>query len=136
MVLQPKDQRVKRLGDEILNHVRDWLDRECKNDPNLRFLVNRWVFSRLQLDYRQETQRVKKALMEHGMFECQGGGPHDGNLQVHRSMVNRSIFPEGFRRSEGLTGAISPQKRQGFVELVGMLSIVRRFILNCQPLNG
>jgi len=54
--------------------------------------VNRWVFSRLQLDYRQETQRVKKALMEHGMFECQGGGPYDGNLQVHRSMVNRSIF--------------------------------------------
>ena len=84
MGLQPRDKRVKRLGDEILNHVRDWLDRECKNDPNLRFLVNRWVFSRLQLDYRQESKRVKKALMEHGMSDCQGSGPHDGNLQVHR----------------------------------------------------
>ena len=84
MVLQPKDPRVKRLGDEILKHVRDWLDRECKNDPNFRFLVNRWVSARLQEDYRKITRRVRKALMEHGMSECQGSGPHDGNLQVHR----------------------------------------------------
>lgn len=84
MVLQPKDPRVKRLGDEILNYVRDKLHRECKNDTNLRFLVNRWVFSRLQLDSRQETKRVKKVLMEHGIIECQGNGPHHGNLQVHR----------------------------------------------------
>jgi hypothetical protein len=66
MALQPKDHRVKRLGDEILNHVRAWLDRECKNDLHLRFLVNRWIFLRLQLDYRQETKRVKKALMKKG----------------------------------------------------------------------
>jgi hypothetical protein len=84
MALEPKDPRVKRLGDEILNYVRDWLDRECRNDPNLRFLVNKWVFSRLQLDSRQETERVKKSLMEHGITECQGDGPHQGNLQVHR----------------------------------------------------
>ena len=84
MALQPKDHRVKRLGDEILNQVRDRLDRECENDPHLRFLVNRWVFSRLQLDYRQETKRVKKTLMKSGMSDCQGCGPHKGNLQVHR----------------------------------------------------
>ncbi len=36
---QPKDLRVKRLGDEILNHVRAWLDRECKEDLDFRFLV-------------------------------------------------------------------------------------------------
>ena len=80
----PKDQRAKHLGDEILNHVRDHLDRECHNDPDLRFLVNRWVFARLQLDARKETNRVKKALMESGMAECQGNGPHGGGLEVHR----------------------------------------------------
>lgn len=84
MANQPKNERVKYLGDEILNYVRDRLDRECQNDADLRFLVNRWVFSRLQLDYRQETKRVKKTLLESGMSKCQGSGPHSGNLQVHR----------------------------------------------------
>ena len=84
MVLQPKDHRVKRLGDEILSYVRGWLDRECKDDPQLRFLVNRWVFARLQLDSRQETKKVKKALLKKGVSDCQGSGPHKGNLQLHR----------------------------------------------------
>ena len=81
---QPKDQRVKLLGDEILNHVRDWMDRECQNDPDLHFLVNRWVSSRLLSDSRKESERVKKSIMESGMSECQGSGPHDGNNEVHR----------------------------------------------------
>ena len=89
MPLQPKSQQVKRLDDEILNHVRDCLDRECQNDPDFRFLVNRWVFSRLQIDSRKETEKVKKALMKSGMSDCQGDGPHDGNLQVHR--LNESM---------------------------------------------
>src|SRR5262245_54480439 len=84
MTLQPKDHRVKRLGDQILSHVRDCLDRECKNDPDLRFLVNRWVFSRLQLDYGLEPKRVKTALLRSGMSDCQGVRPHRGNLEVHR----------------------------------------------------
>ena len=83
MALPPKDEKVKRLGDEILNHIRDWLNRECQ-DATFRFLVNRWVYSRFQLDYRGETKRMKKALLRSGMTECRGCGPHQGNLEVHR----------------------------------------------------
>lgn len=73
MVAQPREQRVKRLGDEILNHVRAWLDRERQGDPDFRFRVNRWVFSRLQLDYRQESgsQSSESAPMR-GMEEHKG----------------------------------------------------------------
>lgn len=83
---QPKDQRVKHLGDEILNHVRVCLDRECKDDSDFRFLVNRWVHARLQQDYRKGSKRVKKALLENGMAVCQGRGPHNDNkpLEIHR----------------------------------------------------
>jgi len=84
MANQAKDLRVKRLGDEILNHVRAWLDRKCKDDPDFRFLVNRWVFARLQGDTRNKSKKIKKALMENGMAVCQGDGPHNKPLEIHR----------------------------------------------------
>jgi len=43
MALPPKDEKVKRLGDEVLNQLRDWLNRECQ-DATFRFLDNRWVY--------------------------------------------------------------------------------------------
>ncbi|MDL1967547.1 MAG: hypothetical protein LWW97_03120 [Deltaproteobacteria bacterium] len=57
--------------------------------------------------------------------------------QKFGSVVNRSIFPENFLHSEGLTGASLPQKGHCFVEPVGMLSIVWGFrVQQPQMING
>jgi len=46
----PDDPELKRMGDAILSHVRFVISLAAGQDANLRFKLNRWVFSRLQLD--------------------------------------------------------------------------------------
>lgn len=64
------DPIVKELGDKILNDARDAIKKSCGTDEGLKFLVNRWVYARLQLDERQAKQPYKKHLWTHGSRQC------------------------------------------------------------------
>lgn len=44
---QAKSNEVKRIGNAILNHVRFVIGVAAKDNPDLRFRLNRWVYSRL-----------------------------------------------------------------------------------------
>ena len=46
----PVDAEVKRKGDPILNRVRLAIASAAGHDPDLKFRLNRWVFSRLHQD--------------------------------------------------------------------------------------
>lgn len=70
------DVRVKRVGDSILSKARTQIEAECGEDQDFRFKVNRWVYSRLQLDERQVKGPIKKSLWRSGVRSRQrcGGG--------------------------------------------------------------
>jgi len=83
----PKDPVVKQLGDEILDHVRFVLKVACGDDADLRFKLNRWVFSRLMQEEIRLKRPIKKALWESGMKCCQECGQSFSSLkgvQIHR----------------------------------------------------
>ena len=69
-----KVPEVKRLGDRILEHTRFVISLASKDDPNLRFKLNRWVFARLMQEEIRAKRPVKKALWENGMRACQACG--------------------------------------------------------------
>jgi len=83
------DPEVKRIGDEILKHINFILDITAKNNSDLRFKLNRWVYSRLQ-QFENKTKRpIKKQLWESGIKSCQA--PNCGkifktikNIEIHR----------------------------------------------------
>jgi len=66
-----KDPHVKKIGDEILRHVRVMLDLAAGEDDVMRFKLNRWVFGRLQGDEIRIKRPIKKHLWETGSHECQ-----------------------------------------------------------------
>jgi len=61
---------IKQLGDGILRKARQAIAEAAGGDPILRFRLNRWVFSRLQLDERRLKQPVKQALWDAGARSC------------------------------------------------------------------
>ena len=68
---EAKDPEVKRIGDELLNHVRFIVTLAAGEDSDLRFKLNRWVFSRLLQDEIRIKRPVKQKLWEDGMRACQ-----------------------------------------------------------------
>ena len=64
------EERVKRVGDDILNHARVMI-REIANDhEDFEFKLNRWVYARLQPDERKKKGPVKRELWEMGAKSC------------------------------------------------------------------
>jgi len=61
---------IKQPGDGILREARRAIAEAAGSDPVLRFRLNRWVFSRLQLDERRLKQPVKQALWDAGARSC------------------------------------------------------------------
>lgn len=57
-----KENKVKRIGDAILKHVRFVIGEFAGDDVDLRFKLNRWVFARLQGDENKAKGPVKKKL--------------------------------------------------------------------------
>jgi hypothetical protein len=66
-----KDPQVKKIGDEILRHVRVMLDLAANENDVMRFKLNRWVFARLQQDEIRIKRPIKKHLWETGTQKCQ-----------------------------------------------------------------
>jgi len=84
---KPKDPEVKRLGDEILKHIRFVVSLAANDDPGLRFKLNRWVFSRLLQDEMRLKRPVKRELWNAGMMTCQACGQKFStikNMEIHR----------------------------------------------------
>jgi len=93
------DPDVKRIGDQILNHINFVLDISAKNDSDLRFKINRWVYSRLlQVEVRAK-RPIKKQLWNGGMRSCQalGCGKEFStlkNVEIHRKDNTRGYSVE------------------------------------------
>lgn len=89
------NEKVKRLGDQILTQTRKVMGRKCSRDSDLRFKVNRWVHSRLQQDERKESTRIKKTLWESGKRsckECRKNFMNLRNVEIHRIDSARAYF--------------------------------------------
>jgi len=83
----PKDPEVKRIGDEILNHVRFVISEASKEDPNLRFKLNRWIYARLMQEEINFKRPIKQKLWDLGMRSCQACGQKFKSLkavEIHR----------------------------------------------------
>jgi hypothetical protein len=81
------DVRVKEVGDTILNQARTQMDSACGEDQDFRFKVNRWVYSRLQLDERKIKTPIKKSLWRSGVRACQQCGKSFDSIkgvELHR----------------------------------------------------
>ena len=82
---------VKVLGDEILRQTRISITNAAKNDENLRFKINRWVYARLMQDERQNKKPIKQALWDSGIRACQVCGKPFSSLRgVHLHRVDSS----------------------------------------------
>ena len=90
IVLQKRETRedkVKRIGDEILEHARFVIGVASGNDARMRFKLNRWVYARLLQDEIREKRPVKQALWDSGIRSCQKCGRKFKSIkgvEIHR----------------------------------------------------
>ena len=92
-----KDPEIKKLGDEVLRQVRFILDVAANDDEAKRFRLNRWVFSRLQLDEVRVKRPIKKKLWDQGMRHCQACKEPFGSLkgvEIHRRDASKGYSLE------------------------------------------
>jgi len=85
---QAKDNKIKRVGDAILRHIRFVIGEVAGNDVNLRFKLNRWIFARLQQEEIKAKRPVKQKLWDSGMKSCQSCDKEFKNLkgvEIHRN---------------------------------------------------
>ncbi len=78
---------VKHIGDELLNHVRFMINEFAKDNADLKFRINRWVYARLMQDEIREKRPVKQELWDSGMRSCQKCGEKFNSLkgvEIHR----------------------------------------------------
>jgi len=69
--METKEDKVKRIGDEILKHARFVIEIAAGNDAQMRFKLNRWVYARLHQEEIREKRPVKQALWDSGIRACQ-----------------------------------------------------------------
>ena len=87
----PRDREVKRIGDEILSHVRFLVTEIAGDDLGKRFKLNRWVLSRLLRDEIRVKRAIKKILWDSGQKACQACGQAFASLkgvEIHRKDPN------------------------------------------------
>ena len=81
------ENKVKEIGDSLLNHVRMVVREISKDDEDFEFKLNRWVYQRLMQDERAKKKPIKKELWELGMNSCQGCNKKFKSLkgvEIHR----------------------------------------------------
>jgi hypothetical protein len=94
---QPKtdhDNKIKRIGDSLLNHVRTMMKDVADTDEVLYFKLNRWIYSRLLQDEISKKRPIKKALWDSGMRSCQKCGKQFESIkgvEIHR-INNAEIY--------------------------------------------
>ncbi len=84
---ETKEDKVKRIGDEILGHARFVIGVASRNDEQTRFKLNRWVYARLMQDEIREKRPVKQALWDSGTRACQKCGQKFKSIkgvEIHR----------------------------------------------------
>ena len=82
-----EENHVKRIGDNILNHIRMMIGEVSKDNEDFEFKLNRWVYARLQLDERKKKRPIKLELWDLGMRSCRGCGKIFQTLksvEIHR----------------------------------------------------
>jgi len=84
---ETKEERIKRIGDAILEHARFVIGMAAGNDAGIRFKLNRWVYARLMQDEIREKRPVKQSLWDSGMRSCQKCGKEFTSIkgmEIHR----------------------------------------------------
>lgn len=62
---------VKRIGDELLKHIRFVIHEAAQGDTTFEFKLRRWIYARLQLDERKTKNSIKQKLWDSGKTKCQ-----------------------------------------------------------------
>ena len=57
-----EENHVKRIGDNILNHIRMMIREISKDNEDFEFKLNRWVYARLQQDEIRKKRPIKREL--------------------------------------------------------------------------
>lgn len=89
---ETKEDKVKRIGDEILEHARFVIGVAAGNNAQMRFKLNRWVYARLMQDEIREKRPVKQALWNSGIRACQKCGQKFKSIkgvEIHRKDSNK-----------------------------------------------
>ena len=58
-----EENHVKRIGDNILNHVRMMIREIAKDDEDFEFKLNRWIYARLMSDERKK--KAPESMIRH-----------------------------------------------------------------------
>lgn len=84
---QEEENDIKRIGDALLHHVCFIIKEIAKDDADLRFKLNRWVYARLMQDEIREKRPIKQKLWDIGMKSCQLCGKKFKSIkgvEIHR----------------------------------------------------
>jgi hypothetical protein len=84
---ETREDKVKRIGDEVLEHARFVIALAAKDDAQMYFKLRRWVYQRLLQEEIREKRPIKQALWDSGIRACQKCG--DGfrtikGVEIHR----------------------------------------------------
>jgi hypothetical protein len=82
------EEPVESKGKRILQHCRKLIMKAAGDDKDKWFLINRWVFARLQLDERKTKQKIKKELKERSA-KCQKCKKKSTKLHLHRKNIKK-----------------------------------------------
>lgn len=88
---ETREEKIKRIGDRILEHARLVIELAAKDDAQMRFKLNRWVYARLLQDEIREKRPVKQALWDSGVRTRQGCGREFSSIkgvELHRKDAN------------------------------------------------
>ncbi len=83
----PENDRIKPIGDKILERARLDIELAARDDVRLRFKLRRWVYARLMQEEIREKRPIKRALWDSGVRACQGCGRTFSTLkgvEIHR----------------------------------------------------
>lgn len=98
----PQDEKVeenktKKIGDSILNHIRMMIREIAKDDEDFEFKLNRWIYARLMSDEKKKKSPIKKELWEMGMTSCQGCDKEFKTIkgvEIHRKDTSKAYSIE------------------------------------------
>jgi len=96
-VQQKEENMVKKVGDNLLNHVRMMIKEIAKDDEDYEFKLNRWVYARLMIDERKKKTPIKQQLWSMGMTACQDCNkefPSLKGVEIHRKDTSRAYSLE------------------------------------------
>jgi len=93
----PKNSRV--VGQEaykILQDVRQKIKVAAGSDPDRWFLINRYVFARLQKDGRAQNKMIKNELFRNSPYchHCENELPETRYIELHRLESDRGYSVE------------------------------------------